>query len=194
MNRTALFDPGVMSEQALDVDKLVYLDDIFITHSHADHLSLDLLSRLTGKFPSVRITAPSDVVNILSQQGIAASSTTPEGATFFDAPHEQVEPLFPQPANIGIHYLDKLTDPGDSHSFAETKPVLALPVTAPWGSTIRAANLAVELGPQYVLPIHDWHWNEAARENTYQLLQQELGKQGITFIPMKTGQSVVLDV
>lgn len=194
VNRTALFDPGAMSEEALNVDQLVYLDDIFITHIHGDHFSIDLLKRLTDKFPRVRITAPNEVVQRLAQENIAASSEAPQGVTIFNAPHESVEPLFPQVQNLGIHYLDLLTDPGDSHTFRESKTVLALPIQGPWGSTINAINLALQLKPRYVLPIHDWHWSDAAREQMYDAFEKALAKANIQFIKLKTGEPAVLDV
>jgi len=194
VNRTVLFDPGMMSEQALDVGKLEFLDDIVITHSHGDHLSMNLLKQLVEKFPQVRITTTPEVVSTLAQAGITASNTPPEGIVLFESPHEKVEPLFPQPQNIGVHYIDKLTDPGDSHSFSETKPVLALPITAPWGSMIKAVTLALELKPQYVIPIHDWHWSDAARSGSYDNAADALAKEGITFIKPETGVPFVLDV
>lgn len=194
VNRTALFDPGAMSEQSLDVDSLKFLDDIIITHIHGDHLSMNLLKQLTIKFPQVRITAPAEVVEQLTAEGIKASDQPSEGIEFFEAPHESVEPLFPQPQNVGVHYLDKLTDPGDSHSFNESKAILALPITAPWGSTIKAFNLVQNLKPQFVLPIHDWHWSDQAREQTYDAFEQQLAKDNIAFIKLKTGEPVVLDV
>lgn len=194
VNRTALFDPGVMSEEALKVDSLEFLDDIIITHAHPDHLSMNLMKQLTAKFPEVRVTATQEVADQLKEQGITASSQPGEGITFFDAPHEPVQPLWPQPQEIGVHYLDKLSDPGDSHSFAETKAILALPITAPWGSSIKALNLALELKPQYVLPIHDWHWNDQARSQTYDSFEKHLAKESIKFIKLQTGEPVVLDV
>jgi L-ascorbate metabolism protein UlaG (beta-lactamase superfamily) len=189
--RAALFDPGTMSEDALDVGRLDRLDDVFITHEHADHMSLDLLRQLVGKFPDVRITSTSSVVEQLHEAGITALDQPPAGAVFFDAPHESVAPLFAHPPEeIGVHYLDQLSHPGDSHSFHETKAILALPVTAPWGSTIRALNLALELKPRHVLPIHDWHWREEARAQTYNSFERVLGQQGITFHKLETGQPV----
>ncbi len=194
VNRTALFDPGIMSEPYVDVEALVYLDDIFITHGHGDHLSVPLVKRLLQKFPDVRITAPQEVVDKLKQESILATTEEFEGVQFLDAPHENVEPLFPQPEEIGYHYLDLLTHPGDSHGFSETKQVLALPVTAPWGSTVKAAALALRLKPKYVVPIHDWHWKDDAREQTYDSLEKLFAENGITFLKMQNGQPVVLDV
>lgn len=194
VNRTALFDPGVMSEEALDVEALEFLDDIIITHEHSDHFSMDLVKKLVAKFPNVRITGTKPIVEALVQEGIAATSEPSKGIVFFEAPHEDVQPMFPHPENIGVHYLDLLTDPGDSHTFNESKTVLALPVQAPWGSTINAVKLALELKPKYIIPIHDWHWTDQARTGTYSNLERAFAKEGITFCKMETGKPVVLDV
>jgi L-ascorbate metabolism protein UlaG (beta-lactamase superfamily) len=192
VNRTALFDPGVMSD--VDVESLEYLDDIFITHGHQDHLDVQLLKKLITKFPQVRVTAPSEVVAQLSEQGITASDQAPEGVRFFDSPHEDVMPMFPAPQEFGVHYLEKLSHPGDSHNFTETMEILALPVQGPWGSSVNAMNLALQLKPKYVIPIHDWHWRDEARDQMYERFEQVLGKAGITFIKPVNGEPFVLDM
>jgi L-ascorbate metabolism protein UlaG (beta-lactamase superfamily) len=194
VNRTALFDPGVMSESAVDVESLEFLDNIIITHNHSDHLHMPLIERLVDKFPEVRITASGDAVTQLAEAGIEAVSEETPGVIFFDSPHEDVSPLFPQPDQIGVHYLDLLTFPGDSHSFAVTKAVLALPITAPWGATVRAVQLAMELKPKYIIPIHDWHYSDQARQMTYDLLEKQFAGTGTTFLKPETGQPIVLDV
>ncbi|MDB5164495.1 MAG: hypothetical protein JWL89_121 [Candidatus Saccharibacteria bacterium] len=188
--RVAIFDPGVMSEEAFDFDALSRLDDIFITHMHGDHMSPSFIKRLIDAFPAVRITTTDEATKLLAAEGIKATTALPAGVELFESPHEDVRPLFPQPEEIGIHYLDTLTDPGDSHSFHETKAILALPITAPWGSSIKALNLALELKPKHVLPIHDWHWSDAARAQTYDRFESVLGEQGITFHKLVTGQPV----
>jgi len=194
VNRTALFDPGSFS--TLDVDDLEYLDDIFITHSHGDHLDVDLVKKLAAKFPDVRITTTPEIVQLLQEEGVEAGSDAPEGVSFFDSPHEVIRPFFPvdPPQEIGVHYLDKLSHPGDSHSFTETMPVLALPVQAPWGSVVNATQLGLKLKPKYIIPIHDWHWSDAARESTYATLEKDFAEQGITFIKAINGEPFVLDV
>jgi L-ascorbate metabolism protein UlaG (beta-lactamase superfamily) len=196
VNRTALFDPGKMSENALDVSKLEFLDDVIITHQHFDHMSIPLIKQLVGKFPEVHITAPTEVVELLAAEGIQATDQPSSGIVFFESPHEHIRPLFDSdpPQEIGVHYLDMLTDPGDSHSFHETKPVLALPVQAPWGSTRRAVELALELKPQHILPIHDWHWSDESREDTYGRLEERFAKEGITFHKLETGKPIVINL
>jgi L-ascorbate metabolism protein UlaG (beta-lactamase superfamily) len=193
-NRTALFDPGVFSQ--VPVDTLEYLDDIIVTHGHADHIDMETVKKLHAKFPDVRITAPAEVVEQLSKEGITASSEASEGIAFFESPHEVVSPLIPAdpPQEIGVHYLDKLSHPGDSHSFSETKAVLALPVQAPWGSPNTAAKLALDLEPQYVIPIHDWHWNDDARAWFYESFEKAFAEADIKFIKPVDGEAFVLEV
>lgn len=190
----ALFDPGVMSTPSIDIDSLERLDDIFITHGHADHYDSEFIKKLADKFLSLNITTTPETVTQLGEAGITASDKIPEGVTIFDSPHENVEPLFAQPQEFGFHYLDLLSHPGDSHSFHETKAILALPITAPWGSTITALNLAITLKPRYVLPIHDWHWRDEAREQTYEMFERILGEHDIKFFKLQTGQPIEIDV
>jgi L-ascorbate metabolism protein UlaG (beta-lactamase superfamily) len=194
VNRTALFDPGMMS--TVDVDSLEYLDDIIITHSHGDHFDLELLKKLVAKFPDVHITAPDDVVEQLNIESIPATSAASDGVVLFDSPHEAIRPFIPAdpPLEIGVHFLDKLSHPGDSHSFGETKSVLALPVQAPWGSTVDAVKLAIELKPKYIVPIHDWHWSDDGRAYMYDQMEQDFAKEGITFLKVVNGEPFVLDV
>ena len=192
--RVALFDPGVMS--TVDVDSLTRLDDIFITHGHGDHMDVDLIARLFQKFPDVRITTTPENVAVLERQGITTSTALPVGVSLFDSPHEVIRPLIDSdtPQEIGVHYLGLLSHPGDSHSFSETKAVLALPVQAPWGSAVDATALAIKLRPQYVIPIHDWHWSEAARAGIYQFMEKALAKEGIRFISSVNGEPFELEV
>lgn len=192
--RVAVFDPGVYS--TLDVTALPRLDDIFITHVHADHLDLALLKRLIAKFPEARITTTPEVASQLTPEGIQAETKAPAGTQLFASPHEHIRPYFSSepPQQTGIHYLDVLSHPGDSHSFKETKAVLALPVQAPWGSVVGATRLGLELKPKYIVPIHDWHWSDEARTGTYEQLEQVFAERGITFIKAVNGESFELDV
>lgn len=197
-NKAALFDPGVMSTQAISAAKIIKLDDIFITHGHIDHFDPSIVSDLVSRFPNVRITAPQSVVTKLAEQGIAATSSSFEGISLFDSPHETVKPLFPgtDVDQIGVTYQGVISHPGDSHSFTLTQPalVLALPVTAPWGTSVRALQLALELRPKFVLPIHDWHWRDEARIEIYETMHKTLRANGSTFLRPVTGQTLTIDI
>lgn len=191
---TALFDPGMMSEQALDAAHIEKLDDIFITHEHGDHFSFERIKHLAAQFPNVRITSTAPVVKQLEAAGLRASVSAGPTATLFQSPHEETEPLFPRPLQIGVNYQNVFTDPGDSHSFNETCSILALPVTAPWGSVVSATKLALKLKPQYIIPVHDWHWSDAARNQTYDMLEHLMGQQSIIFLKPETGKSLNIDL
>jgi len=191
---TAIFDPG--SYSTVDVDSIDRLDDIIITHSHGDHFDLETVKKLVAKFPLVNVTAPSDIVGELKAQNISASSEPSERVALFDSPHEELRPLMDvdPPLEIGAHWLDLVSHPGDSHSFNETKAVLALPMQAPWGSPRRAAELAIELKPQYVVPIHDIHWSDSGRESMYNSFEKSLGEHGIKFVKAVNGESFEINV
>lgn len=195
VNRTVLFDPGTMSRDMIEAADLKYLDDIVITHEHFDHFDKDMVKKLFEKFPAINILAPQPVVDTLAAMNIPASATPPEGMVLFDSPHEEMMPLGQEPpAEIGVHYLGKLSHPGDSHSFNESKDILALPVDAPWGSTVNAVRLAVRLKPKYVVPIHDFMWRDEWREQFYGNMAKFFETQGITMVRPVDGEPFVLDV
>lgn len=188
-NRTALFDPGVFSE--VDVDSLDFLDDIIITHEHPDHCDINLIQELVAKFPQVRIKTPATLVPKL--EGLSVTAEAVEGIVLFEAPHEGHPPFMYPPENIGVHYLGSLTHPGDSYHFAESRPILALPMTAPWGATDAAVGLALQLKPRYILPIHDWQWKDEVREDMYRRLETLFKEHNITFFKLQNAQPVVID-
>lgn len=191
VNRTVLFDPGNWSK--VNIDSLVYLDDIVVTHEHGDHMDIELIKRLQEKFPHARIKAPDSVTRQLNENEVRTVNEAVEGLVGFVAPHADGGPLFNTPENMGVHYVDKLTHPGDSLQFDKTCPILALPVTAPWGATVDAVKLAIQLKPQYVIPVHDWHWSEEARAMMYDKLEKIFKAEGITFCKVENGKPIVLD-
>lgn len=191
--RIALFDPGEWS--TLPVENIPWIDDVFISHKHQDHFDTAKLQAILAKFPDVRITAPTEIVLALRQGGILqAADVAPMGTRLFIAPHEGHPPFLQPPEEIGVHFLNVYSHPGDSHSFNETMPILALPVQAPWGSTMDAVDLAIKLRPQYVLPVHDWHWRDEARQGMYARLEALLGEQGITFLKPVDGVPISVNL
>lgn len=196
-NRAGLFDPGQFSWESglFNIEKLARLDDIIITHDHFDHFHLPFVKALVGKFPEVTITTNPTIAATLQKEGFKNVQTTNNGPVeLFATNHESIAPLGPQPDHTGAHYLGQLTHPGDSHHFTQTKQILALPVTGPWGGMMRAAQLGLDLKPKYIIPIHDWHWNESARAGAYDRLQAFFAENNITFIKTTDGEPVEIDV
>jgi len=191
--RVGLIDPGIFSWESglITGNSFERLDDIIITHEHEDHVHLPFMKVLVEKFPNVQIHTNQAVATKLQAVGFKNISTgNSEQVTFFPAAHESTEPLGQTPDNVGFHYLGRLTDPGDSFECDMTKDILALPITAPWGAMTHAAALALDLKPRVILPIHDWHWNTAARKAAYERLADFFAAKGITFVPLVDGRAV----
>ena len=113
---------------------------------------------------------------------------------FFASNHAIIAPFGGEPPQqIGVHYLESFTHPGDSLQIRETCAVLALPLTAPWGATRDALGLVLELKPRFVVPVHDWFWHDEARVWAYDRLKAVMQEQGITFLPLHPGESYELD-
>jgi L-ascorbate metabolism protein UlaG (beta-lactamase superfamily) len=152
-------------------------------------MSLPFIQALVQKFPNAKITTTHTVTALLKEEGISQFSVQPDHSIeIFIAGHETMQPLAPSPTqNIGVNYMGRLTHPGDSHHFIKSEEILALPITAPWGTSARAAELIVILHPKFVIPIHDWHWNDKARSGFYDRFEDFCTKLGIKFYKAKDG-------
>ena len=190
--KTALVDPGGWSwnSKMVDVDMLPAIDRIIITHAHGDHLHPDFLSAVLDKNPESHVIANDQVADEIKKTNPDAVVRNGSDCTVaFEAPHEKLPLPVDPPQNTGWHFLDKVSLPGDSHSFNETKDVLAMPIIAPWGSTVDAVNKIIELSPKKVIPIHDWHHSDEGRDWLYDLITRALEPKGIEFIKAINGSS-----
>lgn len=186
--KVVVIDPGNYSEQIFPTD-LSQLDYILITHEHMDHFSLPLINQLVKKFPNVKIITTPSIVEELKQQGIAATTEGDENVVVKPVPHEKVWGGNP-PGNSMMTIFGKLAHPGDSHTFTTNAEILALPVTAPWGTTTRAMGIAQTLKPKVIIPIHDWHWKDEARHHMYQWMKAYCQSLGIDFKAIENGEQV----
>lgn len=186
-----LIDPGNYTREAgvLNISSLETLDYLLITHEHADHMDVSLLREIIAKFPNIKVMSNNSVAALLGKEGIKVSTESDQMVKMESVPHEKVFGSNP-PENVMITIADKLVDPGDSHHFQTKTPILALPIQAPWGSLTQAVELAERIKPQIILPIHDWHWSDKAREILYKRLEDYFAKLGIKFIPLQIGQPV----
>lgn len=191
--KSILIDPGNYTYDAkvLDINSLAKLDYVLITHEHPDHMYIPFINEIVEKFPEVKITTNSSAAALLEKEGIKASSEETDFIKMTPVPHERMFAGEP-PMNTQFDIGDMFSDPGDSHSFTSTKKVLALPVTAPWGSLTAAVKLGISLKPEVIIPIHDWHWNDEAREMFYKRMEDHFGQNGIKFIGLQTGVKVTV--
>jgi L-ascorbate metabolism protein UlaG (beta-lactamase superfamily) len=196
-SKAVLFDPGNYGWETCQtvIDKIDHIDIIAITHEHADHFYLPFVEAVMGKFPAVKILSSQQVLSKLGGLPATAIGSEPDqDFQFFTAPHEDLPFSQPGPENTGIHFADVFTHPGDSHSFNETRHILAMPMTAPWGSMVSALDKIVALKPRIVLPIHDWQWRPDALENFYIRFQEPLAAKGIQFLVPRDGLGIELEL
>lgn len=192
-DRVALIDPGVWSHDSFNINEVDRIDRIIITHAHPDHFAPDFVKEVLAKFPEAHVVANEAVEAAMKEAGVEATfrGTETQCTKPFESPHATLPvPGVEPPAETGYHFQGLLTHPGDSHSFNETKDVLALPVIAPWGSTVDAVNLALKLKPKHVIPIHDWHYHEEGKKWLYGLLESVFSQHDITFHGIMTGESI----
>lgn len=187
--KVILIDPGnyTSEDDALRLEDIHQLDYLLITHEHVDHLYIPFVKELTNKFVNLQIISNSSVANLLYKEDILAKT---QGNTFIeviDAPHEHVFAA-PQFQNNLFNVFSTLTHPGDNLSFKETCKILALPVQAPWGSLTQAVEKAIEVKPEYIIPIHDWHWSDKARSAFYSRLNEYFAQNGIKFLGLQNGE------
>ncbi len=193
---TVLFDPGKYSWASglFDVQKVDKLDAVVITHEHGDHFHPPFVEALIKKFPNAIFTTTEPVAQQLRDIGVRQVFTESNGdiEIFSKKRHASIEPLKSPPENIAVHFADRLTVGGDRQDLEESKEILALTITAPWGSEGAAAGMLLRLHPKYAIPIHDWHWHEVARQQEYDRFEKFSKEHGMTFIKPKDGEPIEL--
>ena len=103
-------------------------------------------------------------------------------------------PIGPGPENAGFHIGGVLTHPGDSHSFVESMPILAMPFMAPWGSLVDGVDRARLVKATHVIPIHDWPLSEGGKQFMYSLAGLGLAEDDIALTVIEDFTSVTLTV
>ncbi len=187
-----LIDPGIFTwiDERFDLSMVEGVDRLLITHEHADHVSAELVKGVLERSNDATVETTSSLVAILADEGIEAVTG---GTQQFVAPHERI-PSGPGPQNTGFHVGGVLSHPGDSHSFVESMPILAMPFIAPWGSLTAATDRVRLVQPRYVIPIHDWFLSEPGRGVMYGLASGGLVDDEIDLIQIPDWDSVTLSV
>jgi len=195
-SKVVLFDPGgfTWDNGSFDLSQIKHLDSIAITHSHGDHLNPEFVEQLIKKFPKLNIVCNDDIKAILEKANIEAifSGTETDSLKPFLAPHEDIKPMSGNepPDNQGYHFEGVFSHPGDSFTFVEPKKVLAMPLTAPWGSVIQGISKVLSLKPEYMFLIHDWHYGDRGREWLNERMVERFAKTETEYLNLKIGETV----
>ena len=187
---TNLIDPGFHSfdSDAVDLDSIGDVQRVLITHEHLDHVKPEFVQWIVDRSSDVQVYSNSAVAKLLARHDIECSTDDPAGISIEDVLHEMI-PTGDQPPNRAFTVDGVLTHPGDSYQPTHTAPVLALPLLIPWGSATKSVAFARALGPQHVVPIHDFYLNSMGRSWIAGLAKRVLADDGIEVVPLDWGES-----
>ena len=190
---TSLIDPGFFSWSSGEVDlhQVGEVQQVLITHEHADHVHPDFVRWLLDRGDDVVVRANSAVADLLAPHDIEVDTGVPEGMTAEDVHHEPL-PNGATPPNRSWTVGEVFTHPGDSHQPTHTAPVLALPLMAPWTSATDAVAFAKRMRPQQVVPIHDFYLSASGREFITGLVGGFLADEGIELVALDWNDSATI--
>ncbi len=191
---TTLLDPGFFTFDSgeVDLDTIGEVQQVLITHAHADHVKPEFVQWLIDRGTDVRIHANADVARLLAKADIEVLDTTPANATAEDLFHEALPHVADPVTNRAWTVDGVLTHPGDSFGLTTSAEVLALPLMAPWTSTTDAVAFARRVAPRIVVPIHDFYLTPLGRTILPNMASAGLEADGIEVLALGWGQSATI--
>lgn len=193
-NTRLMTDPGNLTDGQLSYEGL---EVILITHTHPDHLDMDSIGEVASKNPDAVFIGNTGIKEALLEKDIVVE-TIPHGEEkkikdisikAFDAPHEHIYESVPVPENTGYLINETLYIPGDSYTVPDIEvPVLAVPVSAPWGTIGSSIDYIKAVNPKKAFPIHDGMLSTLGP--FHQLPAEELHDSEIEFTTLKSSEDL----
>lgn len=189
-----LIDPGDFSfhDDRIDPTTLNDIDYILITHSHDDHCYAPFVQAVLRVSPGATIISNDEVADKLKIDGFSVSTSTPEFLNSELRTHAALWKGAPRPQNTLFTLWDTITVCGDNREIADSKhaPVVAFPITAPWGSMTDAIDRLIEAKPDIVIPVHDWHLSTEGKQWYQQRMAAALEPAGIKLLQIGDTESI----
>lgn len=193
-----LIDPGQFTFEAGDLNDnvLTGVDYCAITHDHFDHFHEPALKRLIALSPNVVFKAGPEVVEKFKTIGIVADGANDELISLEVGEHAHLWEGLPVIENTKVTIAGKLLHVGDSMDAKSASEILAVPIFGPWqnGTVTDAVNLIKNLKPKYVIPVHDWHYNQEARQGFLERISEAVKADNVMVIGVEIGKTYDLPV
>ena len=191
-----LTDPGNYTTAQNEVENI---DAVVISHEHTDHLHIESLKAVLLNNPKAQVISNASVGALLEKEGISYINISQGDAIDFNGAaisghgtkHHLIFRDYEQVENTGYLFGKKLFYPGDAfHNPGFPVDILALPVTAPWGTIADAVDYALEVKPRVAFPVHDG--NLVRHGITNRLPGIFLPENGIEFVTLELGKETEL--
>ena len=190
-----LVDPGVYSWQNEAVKNTDFsgISSVVVTHNHPDHLNDEFASAIKSASPDAKWYSTKEASEQLKNLGIdSATNSQDEDIKFVESDHADLSPWYgEQPQHTSYLLFGEVLVSGDCQTLtsAHGARVLAGAINGgPWGAVVGFCKMieAMDERPKVVLPLHDWHWNDEARDGIYSKLPEVMEQFDIQFIPLQT--------
>jgi len=195
-NAKIFVDPGIYSWKSGIVpdSTLDGITHVVVTHAHPDHLNQDFVEAIYKVSLDSKWYGPAEVVNQLKSWGITGNDKSDDSSIeFIESKHADLSPWFgQQPDHTSYMLLGEVLVGGDCHTLTDGKnaKVFAGAINGgPWGGVVGYTKMieSMKNRPKNVVPLHDWHWNDEARNGIYARLTELMPEFSITFIALENG-------
>ncbi|MBP6880958.1 MBL fold metallo-hydrolase [Candidatus Saccharibacteria bacterium] len=195
--KAVFIDPGKWSMESAIADLANWprIDYVLVTHEHPDHMDINFIDTIRDYNPECLIISNKTVTDKLDARGMHASISTPSEINMATTAHAPMWTGQPAPPENSLFTLwNKLTHVGDSFQMIRPAPIVAMPIVSPWGSFAGAMELLLQMQPQAVIPIHDWHLSDEGKVWYYELAEKTLSQAGIQFFPIGDSQPIEINI
>lgn len=179
-----VFDPGIAVDAAASLQGAAA---VVLTHEHPDHCDVDAI-----KSSGLPVWGPKAAAELFGGTVVKTGDTiTVLGLDMqvIGGIHHKIHDKIPRPENVGF-FFNGVLHPGDQFITEIPAPVklLFVPIAGPWARSTEAADYALSVGAERVVPIHDGVLSEFGKNFTDGVLRDKIGVPGYT--RLQAGESI----
>lgn len=189
-----VFDPVEFARKVPKLDSVVA---IVVTHKHSDHFQPDVLAKIVGDNPGVKVLTTSEVGALVKNSIVVKAGDHYEidgfNLDFFGKDHSAIVLGQIPCENIGVVVDGNIVNPGDSFDLPSTNAkVLFVPTAAPWLKISESMDFIKKATPELVVPIHDALLSELGETISNNWVMKACDDMCAKFAYLKPGDNIEL--